>query len=313
MRSGLGLAVGVSVAAVGAAGAEAQGPLSWGEFREIDRVAPDASVVWADRPSGHGELFLPPGDGPHPVALVIHGGCWLSIADVGYMSHLARFLADQGWAVWVPEFRRIDQDDGEWPAILEDVAAAADHLRVLAPRHHLDLDRVVAFGHSSGGHLALWLASRHALPPDPESGAALRGAQPLPVQAVVGLAAISDLEEFEQRSDRGCGTEIVRRLVAGDAAGAPERLTLASPAERLPLGVPQAIAAGVLDTTVPLAHGEAWVRRATEAGDAATLLAVEQAGHFELVAPWTPSFEQMWSRIDSFLNALRLRPEQGSP
>ncbi len=310
MSRGLGLAVGVSALAAGAAGVEAQGPLAWGEFREIERVPADVTLPWAEHDEGHGDLYLPAGAGPHPVAVVVHGGCWLSIADAGYMSHFARFLADEGWAAWVPEFRRIDQEGAAWPTILEDVAAAADHLHVIGSEYRLDLERVSAFGHSSGGHLALWLAGREGLPPDDRTRAALRGPRPLRIRAVVGLAAVADLEDFDQREDRGCGSDIVERLLGGVGDDVADRMWLTSPSARLPIGVPQMMVTGALDATVPVAHGDDWVRRASQAGDPATMYAVEGAGHFEPVAPWTPAFQRMWPDIESFLDTLRLRPGQ---
>ena len=284
--------------------ARGQSPMSWSQFRALPSVEADQHVEYGPGPYGWGELYLPEGGGPHPVALVVHGGCWQSMADVGYMSRFSRFLAEAGWAVWAPEFRRIDQSDSDWPAILEDVAASADHLRVMAGDFDLDLDRVVSLGHSSGGHLALWLAGRSALPPDEVSGFALRGDAPLPIRAVVGLAAIADLEEFDDRPERGCGRDIVSRLVAGNPEGFDERLRLTSPQSALPLGVPQLLLTGGLDGTVPTAHGAAWVRAATEAGDVAELLDVPGAGHFELVAPWDPRFASMWPTVQAFLDVI---------
>src|SRR5439155_8576098 len=138
-----------------------------------------------------GELRLPKGRGPFPVAIVIHGGCWRSDYDLKHVGPLAGALTERGIATWTIEYRRIGDPGGGWPGTFEDVAQAADHLRALARRYPLDLHHVVAIGHSAGGHLALWLAARPGLPPD----AALASADPLPISGVVGLAAISDLRE----------------------------------------------------------------------------------------------------------------------
>ena len=71
-------------------------------------------------------------------------------------------LAARGWAAWNVEYRRLGRlSGGGWPRTLEDVAAAVDHLADI-PRVPLDLRRVVAIGHSAGGHLATWLATRPA-------------------------------------------------------------------------------------------------------------------------------------------------------
>ena len=301
---GLVLFGGALLTVTGAKGA-AQAPMSWSEFRALPPVESDHRLEYGSGASAFGELFLPSGSGPHPVAIVVHGGCWLSIADVTYMSRFSRFLAEAGWAVWAPEFRRIDQTSAQWPAILEDVAAASDHLRTIAGAFDLDLERVVSMGHSSGGHLAFWLAGRSTLPADSESGFQLRGDDPLPIRAVVGLAAITSLEEFDRRTDRGCGDSIVTRLVGGEGEGFDERIGLTSPVHGLPLGVPQFIVSGALDSTVPAAHGEAWVRGAIAVGDLAEAVEVARAGHFELVDPTHPSFRSWWPALRSFLAAVR--------
>lgn len=290
-----------------ATGALAQEPLSWSEFRTLDRVAPDAREVWGPGENAFGEMYLPSGRGPHPVVVLVHGGCWRSIAGVDYMSHLARALAEEGWAVWSPEFRRVDQPDAQWPAILVDVGRATDHLRALAQRYPLDLEQVVAMGHSSGGHLALWLAGRERRPSDDagegEGEDALRGPNPLPIVGVVGLAAIADLSDFHLREGGGCGAAAVEQLLDEPPAEWHDRMRLASPSSALPLGVPQLLVTGALDTTVPAAHARQWAESARAAGDSVQMVIPVGAGHFEVVAPWTAPFESAWTDIADFLRA----------
>ena len=298
----------MAVVAGGAGEAASQGPMTWSEFRSLERAEADHRVTWGGHAEAFGELYLPVGDGPHPVAVLVHGGCWQAIADVGYVSHLARAFVDVGWAVWTPEFRRIDQEGGAWPGILEDLAAGTDHLRDLAARFPLDLSRTVTVGHSSGGHLALWLAARSRLPLDSPGGPALRGEAPLPVTGVVALAAIADLQDFHGRGGGGCGADVVPRLLGADVADAEARLAVTSPDRLLPLGVPQLLVTGALDATVPAAHGEAWVESARDSGDAARLLTPAEAGHFEVVAPWTASFTSVWPEIRAFLASLSATP-----
>lgn len=109
------------------------------------------------------DLFLPPTPGPYPVLVLVHGGCWRAEHGLEPIGQLARAAAERGIAVWNVEYRRLGNGGG-WPATLHDVGAAVDHLRAVALRRNLDLSRVVAAGHSAGGHLALWLAGRRRLP-----------------------------------------------------------------------------------------------------------------------------------------------------
>jgi acetyl esterase/lipase len=100
------------------------------------------------------DLWLPQGPGPHPGVVLIHGGCWRAQYGRDLEDRVAADLAARGLAVWNVEYRRLDCD-GEWPAPLEDVVAAAS---ALPPE--IDPARLALAGHSAGGHLALLAASR---------------------------------------------------------------------------------------------------------------------------------------------------------
>jgi pimeloyl-ACP methyl ester carboxylesterase len=91
----------------------------------------------------------------------------------------------------------------------------------------------------------------------------------------------------------------------GPASGAESRetrLALTDPARLLPLGVPQLIVMGELDAIVPPEHGMWWRRRAEARGDVVELAVIPGAGHFELVAPWSPPWDSVESRVRSFLS-----------
>jgi len=275
--------------------------MTWERFRSLPDASSGERIAWGRRASSFGELALPSRPAPHPVAVVVHGGCWRTTADLTYMRHLAAALVDRGWATWSIEFRRVDEEDARWPAILEDVGAGIDHLRVLAREYPLDLGRVVATGHSSGGHLALWAASRHRLP-DSAEGAALRGKAPLRLAGIVGLAPITGLEDFHRRRDRSCPDSAVSDLLGGGDDLPADRLRLADPALLAPLDVPQLLLIGSDDDTVPPAHVHTFAEGVSNAGDRVVVVEVEGAGHFEVVAPWTPSWRTVVGpAIDTFL------------
>lgn len=254
------------------------------EALAMSQPAPDQRVDYGPNSLSFAEIRLPQGPGPHPVVIVIHGGCWLAEYDLAYVSGLASRLTDSGFATWSIEYRRVGDLGGGWPGTFSDVAAAADHLRVVAPEMGLDLDRVVALGHSAGGHLALWLAARHGLPEDDP----LRGERPLPLRGVVALAGIPDLATYSAPS--GCGAAVTE-LLGGDPDDVPERLRRSSPSHMVPLGVPQVLITGRLDPIVPLQHAEAYEAVAAGAGDAVSVRVVEDAGHFELVNPDHDAYE----------------------
>jgi len=248
------------------------------DLLDVARPAADHRVAYGTDALQFGELRLPEGPGPHPVAIVIHGGCWLAEYDLAYMSALAAALAGDGVATWSIEYRRVGDPGGGWPGTFADVAAAADHLRELADEHHLDLDRVLAVGHSAGGHLALWLAGRHRL--GAEDG--LRGTAPLPLVGAVALAGIPDLAAYA--APTGCGSAVAP-LLGGEPSEVPDRLRRASPIELAPLGVPQILVIGGLDAIVPSEQANRYAAVAVEAGDRVDIREIAEAGHFELVVP----------------------------
>jgi acetyl esterase/lipase len=240
--------------------------------RSLHRYGDDASQL--------AELFLPGGRGPHGVVVVIHGGYWRAQYDRLLMSELCEDLAANGLAAWNLEYRRVGNGGG-WPETFVDVATGVDALRGLdAP---LELDRVGALGHSAGGHLALWASARATLPSDAPGGAP----RVLP-RAVVSQAGVADLRlaAVLRPSD-----EPTRALLGGSPEEHPERYVLASPCERLPLGVEQLVLHGDRDETLALAVSESYAVAALEAGDPCLLRVLPGTGHFEHIDPSTDAWQ----------------------
>ena len=131
---------------------------------------PDFAVPYGPEPRQIGHLRIPDGPGPFPVLVMIHGGCWMSFADLQHTGPLTEDFTDAGVATWSIDYRPADSVGGGWPNTFLDVAAGVDHLRVLEGEHPLDLDSVVVMGHSAGGHLALWSAARHRIAPQGDGG-----------------------------------------------------------------------------------------------------------------------------------------------
>jgi acetyl esterase/lipase len=250
--------------------------------------APERRVHrYGDDRSQLGELFLPARADGLPVAVLLHGGFWRDAYDRSLMDGLCDDLARSGWAAWNLEYRRVGGGGG-WPETFLDVAAGIDELLVLAGRE-LDLGVVVTIGHSAGGHLALWAAARPGLPRE------VPGAQPRVrvSQAVAQAGAVDLVEAARLRLGRGAAEELLR-VSPGEA---PERYALASPAARLPLGVPQLVVHGGRDEIVPAAMSRAYARDATAAGDRVDLVVHDELGHFEHLDPRSPA----WTTVRDWL------------
>jgi acetyl esterase/lipase len=244
-------------------------------------------LAYGLEPLQFGELHLPTGTGLFPTVILIHGGFWRNPYGYTLMTSLADDLAKHGIAAWNIEYRRIGDAGGGWPSTLLDVAKAADYLRSIANSYALDLRRVVAAGHSAGGHLALWLAARPRIAKD--SALAIsrisgqgekQSASPLPLVGAVSQAGVADLEMGWRRN---LGSGAVAELLGGGLQDVPERYAVASPAALLPLGVPQVLIHGTADDQVPFTMSEDYAQAARAAGDQVTLIKLEGADHFVLI------------------------------
>jgi acetyl esterase/lipase len=249
--------------------------------REIlDMPAPpaDARLHYGPDPLQFGDLRLPQGAGPHPVAIVLHGGFWRARYTLEYAGHLCAALTRAGFATWNLEYRRIGNPGGGWPATFLDAALGADYLRTLAKKYPLDLKNVISLGHSAGGHLALWLAARHRIPP----GDTLASADPIALRGAVPLAGVVDLRRgWELRLSDGA----VGELMGGPPDKLPQRYHAGSPIELVPLGVRVRLLHGTEDSVVPIEISNGYQKAASRAGDDARLVVLPGADHFAAVDP----------------------------
>jgi len=255
----------------------------------------DLRLAYGPETLQSGELRLPAGEGPHPVVVVLHGGCWRAENDARHIAPLSSALTALGYATWTPEYRRVGDGGGGWPGTFLDVARSLDFLRTLAEPHSLDLSKIVLLGHSAGGHLALWAAARHQLPASSE----LFTPEPLPVRGVVSLAGISDLRTYS--AGTGTCNQSALALMGGTPEDHPDRYDAASPLELLPSGVHQRILHGSLDAIVPVSQSRLHATKARNAGDDAQLWLIPTAGHFELIVPEPPAWDRVVEAVHSVL------------
>jgi len=243
------------------------------------------------------DLRLPSGEGPFPVAVLVHGGCWLAQYEITHLGAMAEALTDSGIATWTLEFRRLGNEGGGWPGTFLDVANGTDLLRDVAEEHNLDLNRVVVSGHSAGGHLALWLGARPKLP----EGSPLYLPNPLKVQGVLALAPAADLQVAHEK--QGCGNA-AERLAGGTPEAVPDHYRDGNPGALLPLGIPQRIIVGEHDETW-LAVSRAYQEKARLAGEDVPLQVIPDIGHFEVVMPMSTIFPIVRAGFEEMLGLSR--------
>lgn len=238
----------------------------------------DHVISYGDEELQFGELRLPQGDGPFPLMVFIHGGCWLSEYNLNHARKLAAAFTTEGIATWLIEYRRVGDQGGGWPGTFDDAAAGMDKVAELAELYPLDLDHLLVAGHSAGGHLAIWLANRPS-----QWG---KGVSPT---AVLAMAPAADLVYLD--AQHVCG-DVVEQLMGGTASQVPERYQLGSGSARLPLPVPQWVVLGAHDENW-LPVGKRYVEAALASDGIVYPVIADESGHFDMIDPDSSTWPQV--------------------
>lgn len=293
------MAASAALATVGCSGGDdgAGDPAAVDDAPAPPAGASDEVIAYGSGRYRSGRLLVPAratADDPVPVVVLVPGGFWRSDADPTLVDDLAVDAVGRGWAVWRIEHRPSDAGGG-WPGTFVDAAAAVDHVATMADDHPIDPARLVTVGHSSGAVLALWAAARAGLPADAP------GADP--VVRPRGAVALSGVTNLAAASIERLGDGAVDELMGTPATNDPDqRYLLASPIQRLPLGVPTLLTHGADDAIVPATQSRAFVDRARDAGDESDLEVTETVDHFAALDPasraWEGAVEWIEGRLD---------------
>jgi acetyl esterase/lipase len=252
---------------------------------------PKERISYGSEPLQFGDLRVPSRAGPFPVAVVIHGGCWVNQYGLDLMDSMSESLRAAGVATWNIEYRRIGDTGGGYPNTMLDVGMAVDAVRELAPKYKLDLEKVVTVGHSAGGHLGVWVAARSKLSPQ----SALHGQDPLPIRAAVSLAGILDLKES---ISLGVCNGLAAKLVGGSPMEVPDRYAEVSPASLLPIGVRQVLIHGAADFIVSSSMSNHFLTAAKAAGEPdIKLVSIADADHFAMIEPSSSKWADVMAAI----------------
>lgn len=259
----------------------------------LPKASASTRLVYGSDESQFLDLYLPKNKKDAPIVLLVHGGCWRSRVSLDYFGQAAKALSDSGLAVINIEYRRIGNGGG-YPETFLDLAKAADFIRTIAQEHSLDVSRVVAVGHSAGGHLVHWLAARENLTADSE----LYSETPLKLKGFISLAGIPDLAEAVRRDI--CDDAAPVQLMGGTPTEQAKRYQQGSPAELAPLNCKQVFIHGKQDDTVPHDYVESYVKQAKARAETIKLISLEHSGHFELVVASTAQ----WQVVDKQIKAI---------
>ncbi len=225
----------------------------------------------------YGELRVPEGKGPFPIAVIYHGGCWMGLGSTANVAALGSFLARNGVAVWAPGYRELGSDGG-WPNTFTDWAQGLGYVQTLAETHPLDLKRITVMGHSAGVTPVMWLPTGDmgddVIRPDlPRVRAAVAIDGPLRISDFVGLDAMA------------CGQPVIAGMMGGTPAEVPARYAMLDPLANKPLVKRLLVVDGAVRDPDP-----ALIEGLRAQGIAVEVIRVDQEQHFNMLVPGTKDF-----------------------
>lgn len=272
------------------AGAVEAGPVPWGVSFDavlaLEAPVPDQVEAYGDALVQRREFWLHEAGAARPLVVLVHGGCWLNAYGVEHARPLAAALRDAGFVVMAPEYRRVGDAGGGWPASADDLLVAFAGLAARGAELGFDPSRVAVVGHSAGGHLALL------------TGLELAEAVGLAPSLVVGLAAITDPVSYAY--GEGSCNGATPQFFGGMPEAVPAAYGRGSPLQRFGDGAPSApvvLIQGAADSIVPPAQAEALA----ETSGAVALELVPGAEHFDLIHPGSAAFLRLLSVLEQGL------------
>jgi acetyl esterase/lipase len=287
-----------SGANVVAPASSAAAPMTLDDYLALSGPAPTATFAYGSAPSQFAELFRPKGQGPFPVVVLVHGGCWtIEYGGIKQMHNVAGALAARGIAVWNVEYRRVDEEGGGYPGTYLDIDAALDKLAAVAANHQLDTRRIAAMGHSAGGQLVQWIAGRGRIP----STSPLFHAGRLPVRNIISLGGLADLRNEKDLIQGSCGRS-TEQLAGLPSPARPDVFADTNAAELLPNGSRTWLVTGELDTISPPRAAYAYAARAQAAGDHAEVIILPNASHYDEIAASSPAWKLVLQTVERALD-----------
>lgn len=249
------------------------------------------------------DIYVPPGEGPYPGVLMVHGGAWMS-GNKSHVTRHARVVAQNGYTVVAINYRLAPKH--KFPAQFEDCQTAVRWMRDNAAKYLIDPLRVAGYGYSAGGHLVCLLGASSSAPganaPRQEDDhAAMR------LQAVVAGGAPCDFRQLPAEN------EALAYWLGGTRGQFPETYRLASPASFVSADDPPVFFFhGEQDRLVPRQSPARMMERLRHAGVPAEMLVVAGKGHIGAFMDGQPPLQAV-RFLNRVLKQIPDRPADPAP
>jgi acetyl esterase/lipase len=229
-----------------------------------------------DHAEQRGDVYLPPGAGPFPALLLVHGGGFFG-GDKALLADAARYYAARGIVTFNINYflAKTDGSDPAYPRAMQDVYCAIRFMRANAAAAKLDKTRIAIMGSSAGAGIAAMIGLGGAAAP--YNGGCQQNGESVSVAAVIDYFGPADF-----RGD--IGTEAFLTLFGTD--GTAQQQIDASPLLKASSSAPPfLITHGTADTAVPFSQSEALNQALLAAGTDVAFVPIADAGH-GFVNPW---------------------------
>lgn len=232
-------------------------------------------VTYSDDGEDSGErhladVYVPPGDGPFPGVLMVHGGAWTH-GDKAHMLRHARVVAGAGYTVASINYRLAPKH--HFPAQIDDCRTALRWLRANAKKYKIDPGRISGYGYSAGAHLVCLL------------GTASEG-KDARLQCVIAGGSPCDFRKIPENLDW------LSYWLGGTRAEKPEAYRLASPAAFVTADDPPTFFFhGEKDRLVPLTGPRAMSRQLQRVDVKSELMVLDGSGHIGAFLAKSPPHE----------------------
>ncbi len=236
------------------------------------------------------DVNSPNGDGPFPIAIIVHGGGWTRGDKQGEEGEKVLFgpLVDANFIVVSINYRLAPKN--KWPACIDDVLTTIKWVKANGAKYKGDTDKIALFGYSAGGQLACL--------------AAVIAEKETTVAAVVGLAAPTDLVFDSLR--RGSVSSYLKDLfgLQGTDVNSPQAVQVlwdASPINHLQKGLPPFLLVhGTADKSVPYQLSLNFQDRLKEFKVPCELITINGASH--KIVEWDKFDADYMKKIVAWLN-----------